>query len=415
MHRFQVTLRQLLVGVSVAALGFALIETARQVQRAKSIRVAVEGVTFSPDGRFLIVGANYWMQGAECGQVERWNFKTRRRDWMHRRSGMRVAGLSLAPNGTEVAMASSDGMIDLLNVADGKVLRTVATDSYTQDVAFLPDGERLAVQHRDAVELFNVATGKQSALFPTSVWGRAAFAISADGHRLAVTRAGSVNVWDVAKGGLVHSFKPRKVGMDWALNPTSLTFSPDGVTLASGCDDGTIRLRENTPGRMKRVIRAHSVHVGPLAYSLGGAVLASGTLYRPFGLEGPQPGVGELKLWNVATGRLLHALNGHSHEITGLSFSRDSRTLASASRDGSVIVWDVASGAKLWALRPAAGSLIPPWVYPSVALAVLLLAWLGLKCIKRRSVEQQSSAETAALSACCSAGDLTISSSIEAP
>jgi WD40 repeat protein/serine/threonine protein kinase len=53
---------------------------------------------------------------------------------------------------------------------------------------------------------------------------------------------------------------------------------------------------------------------------------------------------GQVKLWDVATGKELRTLRGHTDQVRGLAFSPDGSRLASAAWDGRVIVWDVSSG-----------------------------------------------------------------------
>lgn len=47
-----------------------------------------------------------------------------------------------------------------------------------------------------------------------------------------------------------------------------------------------------------------------------------------------------MKLWNITSGRDITTLKGHSNQIRSVSFSPDSKTIASASADGTVILWN---------------------------------------------------------------------------
>lgn len=47
-----------------------------------------------------------------------------------------------------------------------------------------------------------------------------------------------------------------------------------------------------------------------------------------------------VKVWDLASGGVLAELKGHSAPITALHWSRDSNILASASLDGTILVWN---------------------------------------------------------------------------
>ena len=58
-----------------------------------------------------------------------------------------------------------------------------------------------------------------------------------------------------------------------------------------------------------------------------------------------------VRVWDVNTGQDIRTLSGHTDPIYSVVFSPDGKTLASGSYDGTILLWDVSSRA---ALQPLA-------------------------------------------------------------
>ncbi|MBT9316331.1 WD40 repeat domain-containing protein [Leptothoe spongobia] len=106
----------------------------------------------------------------------------------------------------------------------------------------------------------------------------------------------------------------------------SVSFAPDGQTLASASGDGTVKLWDKS-GRELQTLEGHSNAVWSVSFAPDGQTLASASTD------------GTVKLWDKS-GRELQTLEGHSNAVWSVSFAPDGQTLASASADGTVKLWN---------------------------------------------------------------------------
>jgi WD40 repeat protein len=116
----------------------------------------------------------------------------------------------------------------------------------------------------------------------------------------------------------------------------AVAMSPDGKLLASSGVDRTVRLWDLASRRLLRELQGHKGVVLAVTFSPDGKCLASGGE----GADDADP-TGEILLWSVPAGQRIRSLAGHRQAVAGVAFSPDGRRLASASHDRTVKLWNV--------------------------------------------------------------------------
>jgi WD40 repeat protein len=159
----------------------------------------------------------------------------------------------------------------------------------------------------------------------------------------------------------------------------SLSFSPDGRTLALGAEDGSVRLWDMPEARERSILHGHAGTVRSVAFSPDGQRLASGSqdggvvLWDPmrseklrglvaggrglapvlavaFSPDGRSLGLaeasnkpGDVVVMDPETGAIRTRLAGHRMGTNALAFSPDGRTLATAGVERCIKLWNLAT------------------------------------------------------------------------
>jgi WD40 repeat protein len=267
------------------------------------------------------------------------------------------------PEALALAGARSSQAANLLGGTPSNA-QSIGQSVYVNSVAFSPDGRTLAAGTTGGtVLLWDVADPASPAALPPPLSGQdgvGPVAFSPDGRTLASGSDGSgfgegpavgnIQLWDVTHPANPASLGPAVIASG---EVSSLAFSPDGRTLASGSDGtytnygaSTIQLWDVTdPTRPAALGQSSTDALGfhSLAFSPRGHTLASGDVD------------GEVQLWNVSDPARPIALAHFYVDTSGfvsVAFSPDGRTLASGDNSGQVRLWNVSDPARPAALGP---------------------------------------------------------------
>ena len=315
----------------------------------------INSLAFLPDGSALAIAR-------EDGTAGLWDMANGLFKAILKEDSRGVLSLAFSPDGSTLASSNWDGTVGLWDMADGlfKVLGEYADNNHP--LAFSPDGSTLASGFFGMVRLWDTASGQVQDNWPGHTRSVSSVVFSPDCTILASgSLDGTIRLWDVA-GGQIKTILENPGGP-----VNSVAFSPDGSILASG-SDGTVRLWDVASNQLRIALEGHTYRVNSVAFSLDGFTLASGSrdgtirlwdatsgqikkilehsgrvnsvAFSPDGFTLANSRGGSIQFWDVASGQLKKSLMGHGERVSSISYAPSGAILASASLDGTILMWD---------------------------------------------------------------------------
>ncbi len=332
---------------------------------------------FSPDGSSLVTS------NAD-GAAYVWDVATGQRKLLFVDATGAINAAEFSPDGSEIATASDDRYARLYNATNGKLLAPLAghTNGVTS-VSFDSSGRLLVTGATDGTaRIWDAQPAGTLTTIDTrptpvhSFWlGDKAVTVAGRTARL-LTTSGQVlhemtmpaPIVATAHAGKHFAFldEAGSVANDWSgglafdpdLHISAIAFEPDGTLLAAegsnvmnanrdvvakvggrilGLATGGSRFLVRTEDEV-RVYDDDGTLVSTIHAATDHAVLSPGGL-------GVATTTGKTaELWDAATGRLLHTLNGHSAGITDIEYSPNGHSVVTTSYDHTGLVWSTQNG-----------------------------------------------------------------------
>lgn len=321
-------------------------------------------VALSHDGKTLATsGLGGMLRDPQTGVVQG---RLGRQDWMD--------SLAFSPDGRMLASGSQASRLRLWDLETGGLLRTLDG----AHAAFSPDGRLLASGTAAGdVKLWNPQTGALQRTRGRHNGLITAIAFSADGRKVVTGGVDHwVRVWGVSDGQGQPLWEA-----DTGAEVRAVGWSPDGAWVASGGLSARISLWDGA-GRTVPTLecrdQVHTLSFTPDSRRLvacghgGRQVWNTRNWVRDVAVDGVADGAAvspdgesvcswfsrEWYLWSARTGQRENVGNSHDHSLAAVAFAPKGRRLATASLDGTVRLWDPATGAlqlTLIALPPRSG------------------------------------------------------------
>jgi WD40 repeat protein len=292
----------------------------------------VTALAFTPDGRRALTGS-------EDRTMRLWDLETGQEVRRFEEGTSNFVSLAVFPDGRRAASVANtlgNGLL-LWDLDTGKVIKRLEPKEKHVffSVALAGDGKRLLAGGLDGAYLWDVQAGRELLTFKMNdlagnsvgrlpilgveagMGSRAGFASA--GPAVALTANGRQALVDTKRDALVHIFdtatgkQARQFGNPGRDLWASLAFSADGRLALTG-----------SGGEMK-------VNGRPVPIDFG------------------------VRLWDVATGKLLQHCKGHTKTVDFLALSRDGKRALSAGQDNVAILWDLETGKELGRLTAPAG------------------------------------------------------------
>jgi len=228
-----------------------------------------------------------------------------------------IHAISISPDNTLVVSGSYDKTAKIYNMSNGTLCHCLNGHKCAiHDVKFSPDGTLIATAALDgSAKIWETSSGKMlHSLEQGQGYGVWSVDFSPDNAFVITTKSGSINIWNVVTGQHIISLVGHAPGSDI----TKALYSPDGTKILSASSDRTARIWDAATGALLHTynlpLKADFVCFGPDSNQ----IMATGGYYNG------------LNIWDINTETIVQSFD--QADISNASYNANNNCLLTASR-----------------------------------------------------------------------------------
>jgi WD40 repeat protein len=295
------------------------VSTGQQLARSQAVSQRVPKVIFAPDGKIIAITNNSGVVLWNAGVGE---------ETLIPSSEEFFGSFEFSPNGKTIALNTYRG-VELWDIATKKKIQLCSVVGVGRAIAFSPDGNILALGNISKVggsghiSLCNPQTGKileqlsgHSATHPNLFF-------SPEGDRLISAHDKTIIIWNLT------SSLPR-LHRSLPVASSTIEFAPNGKTLASSDEDGSISIWDTIQGTERLHLQTNITGAVNITFGSDGQRLIA----RDFKNS-------KITVWNIIAGQTIQQYDVHNKEISSIAYDNQGRLLAAGCSNEKVVIWEV--------------------------------------------------------------------------
>ena len=258
-----------------------------------------------------------------------------------------VICVAIAPDNQTLISGDKEGTVQIWNLHTGKIVQTLSKvhKKCIHTLAISPDGKTFTTGSADkTLQIWNLNSLHRLYTSPKQNAEVMAVAIAPDNQTLiSGDEEGTVQIWSLPTGELLKTLPNVH---EKSIN--SLALSPNGEMFATGSSDKTIKFWNLKTGNWLQTLNQEggseeegNTSINAIAFCPDNETLISGSEGGKIGL-GPTRVYrgGTIRIWNFRTRKSVETKShAHTSPINSLAISPDGQTLATASKGGTILLW----------------------------------------------------------------------------